>query len=169
MNLGARIIVALGAAALLAFAAFLAMPQRPAAQARIVPLSGAPFSIAELRGKVTVVNFWATWCGACIKEMPRLVQSHRRFAARGLETVAIAVRDRPDQVASFARERALPFRVAVDADGQVSRRFGNIRVTPTTFVFDRGGRLLKRYVGEPDWAELDRLVEQALGAPAVIR
>jgi len=168
MNPAARIIAGFGIAAVLAFGAYLAMPQRPASEARIVTLAGEELSVAGLRGKVAVVNFWATWCGACIKEMPRLVQSHRRYSGRGLETVAIAVRDRPEQVAAFARERALPFRVALDTDGQVSRRFGNIRVTPTTYVFGRDGRLLKRYVGEPDWTEFDRLLERALAAPGEI-
>jgi len=95
-----------------------------------------------------------------------MIEAHRRFAPRGYETVAVAVRDQPASVAAFAQKRALPFKVALDADGAISRQFGNIRITPTTFLIDRKGRVLKRYVGEPEWSEFDRLVEKALSDPA---
>ena len=91
-----------------------------------------------------------------------MVEAHRRFSARGYETIAIAVRDQPERVAEFAKSRALPYKVVLDADGSIAREFGNIRLTPTTFLIDRNGRVLRRYVGEPDWDEFDRLVEQAL-------
>jgi len=148
-----RIIIAvLGVLGIGAFAAFLLMPQPPAPQARF----------PELQGKVAVLNFWATWCPECVKETPRMVEAHRRFSARGYETIAIAVRDQPERVAEFAKSRALPYKVVLDADGSIAREFGNIRLTPTTFLIDRNGRVLRRYVGEPDWDEFDRLVEQAL-------
>src|SRR5258706_336825 len=98
------IIAALGALGIGAFVAFLLMPQRPAPQARF----------PELRGKVAVVNFWATWCPECVKETPRMVEAHRKFSARGYETVAVAVRDQPARVAEFASQRALPYKVVLD-------------------------------------------------------
>src|ERR1700704_3683239 len=146
------IIAALGALGIGVFVAFLLMPQRPAPQARF----------PELRGKVAVVNFWATWCPECVKETPRMVEAHRKFSARGYETIAVAVRDQPARVAEFATQRALPYKVVLDEDGQISREFGNIRLTPTTFLIGRDGRVLRRFVGEPDWEEFDRLVERAL-------
>ena len=146
------IIAALGALGIGAFVAFLLMPQPPTPQARF----------PELRGKVAVVNFWATWCPECVKETPRMVEAHRKFSARGYETIAVAVRDQPAQVAEFASRRALPYKVVLDQDGSIAREFGNIRVTPTTFLIGRDGRVLRRYVGEPKWGEFDRLVEQAL-------
>jgi len=146
------IIAALGALGIGAFVAFLLMPQQPAPQARF----------PELRGKVAVVNFWATWCPECVKETPRMVEAHRKFSARGYETIAVAVRDQPARVAEFASQRALPYKVVLDESGEISRSFGNIRVTPTTFLIGRDGRVLRRYVGEPKWEEFDRLVERAL-------
>jgi peroxiredoxin len=146
------IIAALGALAIGAFAAFLLMPQPASPQARF----------PELRGKVAVVNFWATWCPECVKETPRMVEAYRRFSARGYETIAVAVRDQPARVAEFASRRALPYKVVMDTDGSIAREFGNVRVTPTTFVIGRDGRVLRRYVGEPNWEEFDRLVERAL-------
>jgi peroxiredoxin len=148
------IIAALGALAIGAFAAFLLTPPPLAPQARF----------PELQGKVAVVSFWATWCPECVKETPRMVEAHRRFAPRGYETIAVAVRDQPARVQEFASRRALPYKVVMDLDGSIAREFGNVRVTPTTFVIGRDGRVLRRYVGEPNWQEFDRLVERALAA-----
>ncbi len=166
MKSPAKLIAAFAVVAIGAFAAFLLAPQRSAPEARFAPLAGKSFVTSELRGKVTVVNFWATWCPDCVKEMPRMVEAHRKYAARGYETVAVAVRDRPESVAEFARKRALPFTVALDASGDVSRQFGNVRITPTTFIIDKKGRMLRRFIGEPEWSEFDRIVEKALAEPA---
>jgi thiol-disulfide isomerase/thioredoxin len=117
----------------------------------------------ELRGKVVLVNFWATYCASCLHGMPKLVETHKKFAVRGLETLAVAVhKDDPARVAQFAK--ALPFNVTFDRSGELSRQFGNVRVTPSSFLIDKQGRVLRRYVGQPDWSELHDLVERALGS-----
>jgi peroxiredoxin len=137
---------------------------KPAPAARFTTLSGETFSTAELRGKVVLVNFWATYCGACLKEMPQLVDTHRKFASRGYETIAIAVRhDSPERVAGFAASRALPFPIAFDRAGELAKEFGNVRITPTSFLIDKRGRVIWRAVGEPNWSELHQRVESALG------
>ena len=137
---------------------------KPAPEARFTTLSGETFSTAGLRGKVVLVNFWATYCGACLKEMPKLADTHRKFAARGYDTIAIAVRhDNAERVAGFAASRALPFQVAFDVSGELAKDFGNVRITPTSFLIDRRGRVIWRAVGEPNWSELHQRVERALG------
>ena len=95
-----------------------------------------------------------------------MAERHRKFSGRGYEMIAVAVRDHPNRVADFTQRSALPFKVAVDDTGAISRQFGDIRITPTTFVIDKKGRMIRRYVGEPEWAEFDRLVEKALADPA---
>lgn len=96
-----------------------------------------------------------------------MVETHRRFARRGYEVIAVAMSyDHPNQVADFVQRRALPFRVALDGSGDIAKEFGEVRVTPTTFLIDRRGRIVKRYVGEPDWGEFHALVEKVLGDPA---
>jgi peroxiredoxin len=161
MNIATKLIAALGVLAIAVFAAFLAVPHRPATEARVTLLDGRTVPLAALRGKVTAVNFWATWCKVCLKEMPRMTEAWRRHAPRGYEMVAIAVRDEAPAVAAFAQRQALPFKVAMDT-GEAAQRFGNVRITPTTFLIGRDGRVIKRFVGEPDWAEFDALVEKAL-------
>ena len=162
----ARVIAGLAAAAFAAAAAAFAL-LRPAVapEVRFATLSGENFSTSELRGKVVLVNFWATYCVTCVKEMPKMVETYRKFAPRGYDMVAVAMsQDHPNRVAEFAASRALPFKVALDGSGEVAKRFGDVRVTPTSFLIDRQGRVLKRFLGEPDWAELHELVERALAS-----
>ena len=164
-----RIIVGLAALLVGAAASFALFRDAPAAapEVRFATLSGKSFATSELRGKVVLVNFWATSCVVCVKEMPRMVETYKKYAPRGYEMVAVAMSyDHPNQVAEFAKSRGLPFQVALDADGAIAKSFGNIRVTPTTFVLDKQGRVLKRYLGEPDWAEFHDLLDKALGNPA---
>ena len=78
--------------------------------------------------------------------------------------VAVAMQyDAPMYVVNYAQTRKLPFKVAMD-DGSAAKQFGNVQMTPTTFVVDKNGTILKRYVGEPQFAELDRLLQKALGS-----
>jgi peroxiredoxin len=136
---------------------------KPAPEIRFTRLSGETFSTSELRGKVVLVNFWGSYCAPCVKEMPKIVETHEKFAPRGYETVAVAMRqDNPQRVGAFAAMRALPFRIAFDGSGEAAKEFGNVRITPTSFLIDRQGRVLRRYVGEHDWAGLQKLVEREL-------
>lgn len=128
-------------------------------------LSGQKVSTStDLKGKVYLINFWATSCETCMKEMPEMINTYNRFKGRGLEFVAVAMNyDAPMYVNNYAQTRNLPFKVAMD-DGSAAKQFGNVQLTPTTFVVDRNGKILKRYVGEPTFAELDALLDKALNA-----
>lgn len=162
VNGAVKLIAALAIVAIGAFTAVLTRPQPSAPEARFATLGGEQLTTSAMRGKVLAVNFWATWCPDCVKEMPQMTETYRKYSARGYEMIAVAVQDHPNRVADFTQKRALPFKVAIDADGDISRRFGDVRITPTTFLIDKKGKVIKRFVGEPDWKEFDRLVEQAL-------
>lgn len=126
-------------------------------------LDGRQQALSGLRGKVVLVNFWATSCTTCVHEMPQLVSTHQKFQGQGYETVAIAMSyDTPDYVASFAQTRGLPFRVAMDRSGDAAKRFGDVRLTPTSFLLDKQGGIVKKYVGEPDFPALHQLIGQLL-------
>ena len=158
-----RIIAAALAVAIATLALYYGMGRRAAPDVRFATLSGETVSTADLGGKVVLVSFWATWCASCIKETPKMVDTFRKYAPRGYETVAIAVRgDTPGAVAQFAQARGLPYMVAIDASGDVAQRFGGVRVTPLSVLIDRQGRIVARYVGEPDWAELHAEIEKLL-------
>jgi len=158
-----KIVLAAVALGIAGAAAFALVPRPAAPEVQFAALSGENFSTSDLRGKVVLVNFWATWCTTCVQEMPKMIDTYRKFAPRGYEMVAVAVQsDHPNSVADFTRRRALPFKVALDGNGDIARQFGHVRITPTSFLIDKQGRVLKEYIGEPDWAEFHALVEKAL-------
>lgn len=128
-------------------------------------LAGEQVSMQSLRGKVVMVNFWATSCATCIKEMPQMVETYNKYRDRGLDFVAVAMSyDPPNYVVNYAKTRSLPFKVALDAQGNIAKAFDDVKLTPTTYVIDKNGTVLKRYVGEPDFASLHQLLENALAA-----
>jgi len=138
---------------------------QPVPNVVLTPLTAdaSPINVAELSGSVVLVNFWGSYCTPCVKEMPKIVAAHEKFASRGYETVAVAVRhDNPHRVAAFAAKRGLPFRITLDSSGEAAKEFGNVRITPTSFLIDRQGRVLRRYVGEHDWVALHEIVEREL-------
>jgi peroxiredoxin len=135
----------------------------PAPSFNYTLLDGSARTSDALRGKVVLVNFWATSCVTCVAEMPQLAAAHRKHGARGFETLAVAMRhDPPALVSAFAQSRQLPFGVVIDNTGAIARAFGDVRVTPTTFVLDKRGAIARRIVGEPDFGALNALVEQLL-------
>jgi peroxiredoxin len=128
-----------------------------------IDVRGDHFALSALKGNVVLVNFWATSCTVCVAEMPKLVQTHEKYRHQGLETVAVAMAyDPPDRVFAFAEQNRLPFRVALDLNGQAMNAFGGIRGTPTTFLMDRHGRIVRRFEGEPDFGKLGLLIEREL-------
>lgn len=128
-----------------------------------VLLDGTTTTTADLKGKVTLVNFWATTCVTCVKEMPSLVSTHQKFKDKGYETIAVAMSyDQPAWVANYAQSRQLPFKVALDNTGELAKNWGDVKLTPTTYLVDKQGRIVKRFVGEPDFAALHNLIEDLL-------
>lgn len=122
-------------------------------------LSGSAIQTDALRGRPYLVNFWATSCVTCIREMPELIALHQKYQQQGFRILAVAMAyDRPDHLAAFVADRQLPFDVIHDTDGRWARAYGDITATPTTFLVSAEGQLMKRYVGLPDFAELNRLV-----------
>lgn len=94
-----------------------------------------------------------------------MVETYNKYKDRGLDFVAVAMSyDPPNYVLNYAQTRQLPFTVALDSQGEVAKSFGDVQLTPTTFVIDKEGRIIKRYVGEPDFAALHQLLEKALAA-----
>jgi peroxiredoxin len=139
----------------------------PAPELPYVRLDGSAAHTRELRGQVVLVNFWATSCVSCVKKMPDLVALHQRFAARGYETLAIAMHyDTPAWVAHFAQSRKLPFTVAIDHTGELARGFGDVQLTPTTLLINRRGEIVKRWAGATDLVQVQALIEQLLRQPA---
>ena len=159
------VIAGIAAAALIAAGAgFYVLGARdPAPPSTFVLLDGSKKTTADLQGRVTLVNFWATSCTTCVAEMPKLVETYDKYRAKGFETLAVAMSyDPPSYVVNYAQTRKLPFQVAIDNTGAVARAWGDVQLTPTSFVVNKRGEIVKRYVGQPDFAELHKLIEQLL-------
>jgi thiol-disulfide isomerase/thioredoxin len=128
-----------------------------------VLLDGSQLKTAQLQGKVTLVNFWATSCTTCVAEMPELVATYDKYKDKGYETLAVAMSyDPPAYVVNYTDSRKLPFKVAIDNTGANARDWGDVKLTPTTYLLNKRGEIVKRYVGAPDFAELHRLIEKLL-------
>ncbi len=117
-----------------------------------------PFSLPDLQGKVhglpegevVLLNFWATWCPPCRKEMPSMAALHRKYADRGLKIVAVSVDRDINDLSAFVREYRLPFQVLHDADSTVSHGYSVFRY-PETFLIDRQGKVRYHLVGAVEW------------------
>lgn len=161
----AAVLAAAVAAGWLAFGRSAAV--EPAPQVDYTLLDGQQLSTDKLKGQVVLVNFWATSCTTCVAEMPQIMATHEKYKSRGYQTVAVAMSyDPPAYVANFAKTRQLPFGVAIDNTGDIAKRFGDIKLTPTTFLINKRGEIVKRYVGAPDFAALHTLVEKLLAEQA---
>lgn len=158
-------LAALALTALAGWGAYVAMgsAQEPAPASTFVLLDGSSKTTADLKGKVTLVNFWATSCTTCVAEMPEIVSTYQKYQGRGFETLAVAMSyDPPSYVVNFTETRKLPFKVAIDNTGAVAKAWGDIRLTPTTFIVNKRGEIVKSYVGAPNFTELHQLIERLL-------
>ncbi|MFN3544058.1 MAG: peroxiredoxin family protein [Thiobacillus sp.] len=148
----------------LAGALAYALTAKPAAPPQVfTTLDGRQVALAEQRGKVVLVNFWATSCPGCVKEMPDMIKVYNEYHGRGFEIVAVAMSyDPPAYVNNFVQTRQLPFPVVLDSDGAHAQAFGNVQVTPTSFVIGPDGRIHEHKLGEIDFARLRALLDREL-------
>jgi len=154
------------AVAVLAIAGALvyALMEKPAAPAStFTTLEGKTITLSQLRGKIVLVNFWATSCPGCVKEMPDLIETYNQYKDRGFVIVAVAMSyDPPNYVANFAKTRQLPFPVALDVDGEHAHAFGDVQVTPTSFLIGKDGRIVEQKLGDLDFTKLKAMLDKEL-------
>ncbi len=132
-------------------------------------IKGEELNLAEYRGRPVLVTFWATTCPGCIKEMPHLSELYEELGPRGLEIIGVAMAyDPPNQVLAMAEARQLPYRITLDIDSQAARAFGDVRLTPSSFLIAPDGRIVFHKIGEMDIHKLRNdiiaMLEQAPAA-----
>ncbi|MHB8882936.1 MAG: TlpA family protein disulfide reductase [Thermodesulfovibrionales bacterium] len=128
-------------------------------------LNGATVSLSSLKGKVVLINFWATWCPACIAEMPSLnsLNNNRELKAKGFEVITVSADESANDVKKFLTKQRVSLRVLMDGKKSVSRQFKVFSI-PTTFLIDRQGNISEKFFGEYDWTDkeirekIDRLL-----------
>ncbi len=124
---------------------------QPAPALRLPGLDGSMTDLAAFRGRVVVLNFWASWCPPCVHEMPSLEGLHRALGAEGLVVVGVSVDEDEEAVRRFVKEQGITFPILKDPDGHHAEAAYRTLDFPTTFVIDRDGILRRRYVGPTQW------------------
>lgn len=125
-------------------------PVEPAASPdlTLVTVDGETLELQSLRGRPALVTFWASSCGSCIREMPHLVDLYNELSPQGLEIIAIAMYyDPPNRVLALRKAHAIPYTLALDIHSEAARAFGNVRMTPTSFLIAPDGRVVFRKTG----------------------
>jgi thiol-disulfide isomerase/thioredoxin len=125
-------------------------PAEPAPAFRLVDLERRRVSLEDFRGRVVLLNFWATWCAPCREEIPAIAALAREFASHGLTVVAINHEEAAPVVGGYVRELGLTFPVLLDGDGAVGDRY-RVVALPATFFVDRRGALVGGALGFRDW------------------
>jgi thiol-disulfide isomerase/thioredoxin len=116
-------------------------------QATFESLNRSPVTLAELKGKVILLNFWGTWCVPCLQEIPELVRLAHQYRQRGLEVVGIAIDSgRPEDIRAFMAEHGMDYQILI-GDVSTAKRLFRVVGFPTSVLIDRGGMIRKRYVG----------------------
>ncbi len=125
-------------------------------------LEGNSIKLSDLKGKVVFVNFWATWCPPCRREIPHFIELHEEFSDQGFEILGIAVDSREfDSVAPFVKKAGMNYPVMLDKKG-VSQLYGGVSAIPTTFVVNRNGRIVSKIEGSRSKAEFKKLITENL-------
>jgi peroxiredoxin len=136
---------------------------KPAPAIAVRTLDGDQVQLDQYRGKPLLVTFWATTCPGCVAEIPHFSALYRELGPKGFNIVAIAMAyDPPEQVRFMAKQRAMPYTVALDSDGAAARAFGDVKLTPTTFLIDPAGRIVQQKLGEVDTAQLRQKIVEML-------
>ncbi|MEB3329437.1 MAG: TlpA disulfide reductase family protein [Candidatus Sericytochromatia bacterium] len=109
---------------------------------------GKAFKLSSMKGKVRLIDFWATWCPPCRKEIPSFIALQKKYQAKGLEVIGVCIeQDANEKVNAFAKEYGINY-TSVISSAEVEAAYGGIRSIPTTFLVDRQGHIVKKYIGE---------------------
>lgn len=129
---------------------------------KLTTLDGKEVTAASLKGKVVVVDFWATWCGPCVAEIPGYVALQKKYAEAGLVIVGVSVdRGGSAKVKQFVEKNGMNYLVAM-GDETIAEAFGGFDAIPTTFLIDRDGNIRHQKTGSMEHAEYEALVKQVL-------
>ena len=130
-------------------------------------LDGESLKLADFHGNPLLVTFWATTCQGCLREMPHLIELYRDFAPQGLQIIGIAMSyDPPNRVLAVRDQRKIPYPIALDIHADAARAFGDVSLTPTSFLIAPDGHILFEKAGELDLAQLRNTIISLLGQTA---
>lgn len=137
--------------------------QPEAPQASFKDLQGNVFNLEQLKGQPVIVNFWATTCPGCVKEIPALISLSQKYVSQDLVVIGVAMDYDPEsQVREMVRQKQMSYPVVLDSDGNLAKVFGNVTLTPTTFFITRQGNIYKHKLGEMSLEELENTIQSLI-------
>jgi thiol-disulfide isomerase/thioredoxin len=125
-------------------------------------LSGRPLRLDQFRGRVVLLNFWATWCAPCIEEIPTFSRWQRHFGNGGLQIIGVSMDDDEATVRRFVAKRGIPYPIMM-GDAKLGELFGGVFGLPQSFLIDARGRIVYRSVGEPNIETLRSKIAGLIG------
>lgn len=126
-------------------------------------IDGRQLSLESLHGRPVLINFWATTCPVCIREMPDLIELYKHLHPKGLEIIGVAMAyDPPNYVLAMSRHWQIPYPVALDIDASAARAFGQVSLTPTSILVSPQGRIVQRKIGAIDREAWRKTIQQML-------
>ena len=130
---------------------------------KVSSTKGEAMMIYDKNYKFTIINFWATDCPGCVKEMPKLVDTYNKYKKQGIQIIAVSMfYDPPTQVLNFIKNNNIPFPVVIDSDNKIAQQFENIRLTPTSILLNQTGQIIDQIVGEIDFNKLEGTLSKNL-------
>jgi cytochrome c biogenesis protein CcmG/thiol:disulfide interchange protein DsbE len=127
----------------------------------ITDIQGKKLSLADYKGKVVLLDFWATWCTPCLEEIPHFIDMQQKLGPEGFQAIGISMDDGPKPVQQFYQEHKLNYPVAV-GDSKLADSYGGVLGLPVTFVINRDGQIRKKFVGATDPKAIEQEVVAAL-------
>jgi peroxiredoxin len=142
---------------------WISQPAAPAPDVTFTTVTGKQIALQSLQGKPVLVTFWATDCPGCIEEVPHLVELYNAYHEKGLEMIAVAMsHDVPSHVMAMREAKQLPYDIALDLQAAHSHAFGDVRLTPTTFLIGTDGLILLQKIGAFDLTDMRARIETLL-------
>lgn len=141
----------------------LSVQKEKVAEIQMTTIEGNNISTNNLLGKVYLINFWATDCPGCIKEMPDLIKTYNKYKDNNFEILAISMHyDPPSRVMSYAQKNSLPFPVIMDIKKDIIKHFKKVKLTPTSILVNHEGKIVNTIIGEIEFKEFNQTVESLL-------
>ncbi len=143
----------------------VSLVHRPAPQFSLPDLHHARISLEQYRGKVVLLNFWATWCAPCKLEMPRFMAWQKQYGPQGFQVLGVSIDDSEPPAAAYADQLHLNYPVVM-GDPHLGERYGGVLGVPVTFLIDRKGIVQARFDGESDLGAMEIKLRTLLADPA---
>lgn len=126
-------------------------------------ISGQPLTLSSYRGKVVLLDFWATWCYPCREEIPHFVELQQKYADRGLQVIGVSMDDSPEPVPAFYQQYHMNYPVVM-GNAKIGESYGGVLGLPISFLLDREGRINAKHIGATDAAVFEREIQRLLNS-----